>query len=116
MSRLAIDPDGVSAARAVVAHDPAELRACAEVVAASFAAAVASLGRGCLGGSSGGPAGSAGGLGAALGHARLVRAHALDVVAAAVEALSGDLDLVASGARASEQQLVAAYAGSGVGR
>jgi hypothetical protein len=110
MSRLAIDPDGVSAARARVADDSAALRACAQEVAAAFAAAAVGLGGGCLGVT------TAGGLGAALGHSRLVRAHAVDAVAAAVEALSGDLDLVADEARALEQQVSAAFAASGVGR
>ena len=80
MTRYAIDTYGVSRERLSLAHDPAELRECASLVAASTAGAMASLG----------DEGEV--LRVELARFRIVHAHALDAVADAAAALGDRLD------------------------
>lgn len=80
MTRYSIDTHGVSGERLALAHDPAELSACASAVASAGGFASAAVGR------------EGHGLGIALERFRSVHAHALDAVAEAASALGDRLD------------------------
>jgi hypothetical protein len=80
MTRYAFDTDGVSRARLALTDDPAQLRACASLVAAATAGAMSAVGSegGCVR--------------VAVERFRTVHAHALDAVADAASALGDRLD------------------------
>ncbi|WP_020144495.1 hypothetical protein [Terracoccus sp. 273MFTsu3.1] len=99
MTRYAIDSDGVSRERLALAHDPAELRACASQVATATAGAMASAG----------DAGAV--LRVELDRFRVVHAHALDAVADAAGALGDRLDRSTLEARSVELVVSAGFAG-----
>jgi hypothetical protein len=99
MTRYAIDTHGVCRERGALAHDPAELRECASLVAVATAAAAVSTG------------GEGNVLAAELARFRVVHAHALDAVADAADALSDHLDRSTLEARSVELLLTAGFAG-----
>lgn len=101
MTRYAMDADGVSRERLALAHDPAELRACASALAAATAHVLGALGS------------DTAGVPAATERFRLVHAHALDAVAEAADALGGRLDRSAAEARAVELAVTGALASTG---
>ncbi|GAB2748614.1 hypothetical protein UB45_08770 [Terrabacter sp. 28] len=90
MTRYSIDVGGVSRERLALAHDPAELRACASAVAVATAGAMAAAGS------------QAAGLRASLDRFRTVHARALDAVADAAAALGDRLDESTAEARSVE--------------
>jgi hypothetical protein len=106
MTRYSIDTDGVSHERSALAHDPAELRACASTVARATADAMASVG-------TGGPR-----LCWSLDRFRTVHAYALDALADAAAALGDRLDRSTAEARSVELSVTQAMAdaASAVGR
>ncbi|MER7073957.1 hypothetical protein [Terrabacter sp. NPDC000476] len=101
MTRYAMDADGVSRERLALAHDPAELRACASALAAATAHVLGALGN------------EAADVRAATERFRLVHAHALDAVAEAADALGGRLDRSVAEARAVELAVTRALADTG---
>lgn len=98
MTRYSFDGSGVSRERLALAHDPAELRECASLVASATAVAMAATG-------SEGHA-----LGAALSRFRVVHAHALDAVADAASALGDRLDRSTAEARCVELFITSGFA------
>ncbi len=99
MTRYSIDTDGVSRERLALAHDPAELRECASLVAAATAGAMSATGRR--------------GRRAFESHStrfRAVHAHALDAVADAASALGDRLDRSTLEARSVELFVTAGFA------
>jgi hypothetical protein len=98
MARYSIDPHGVSRERLALAHDPAELRACASVVAAATAGAMSAVGT------------EGDGLRVALERFRVVHAHALDAVADAAGALGDRIDRSTAEARSVELFITAGFA------
>ena len=90
MTRYSIDVGGVARKRLALAHDPAELRACASSVAVAAAGALAAAGS------------QAAGLSASLDRFRTVHARALDAIADAAAALGDRLDESTAEARSVE--------------
>jgi hypothetical protein len=90
MTRYSIDVGGVARERLALAHDPAELRACASSVAVAAAGAMAAAGS------------QPAGLSAALDRFRTVHARALDAIADAAAALGDRLDESTAEARSVE--------------
>src|SRR5829696_8714766 len=103
MTRYAIDADGVSHERLALAHDPAELRECASLVAAATAGAMAAAGH------------EGDGIRVALQRFRAVHAYALDAIADAASALGGRLDQSMLEARAVELHVTEGFAAAARG-
>jgi hypothetical protein len=98
MTRYVLDTDGVTRARLTLADDPAQLRECASVVAATTAAAMSAVG----------PEGSY--VRTALERFRMVHCRALDAVADAASALGDRLDQSTVEARSVELFVTTALA------
>ncbi len=98
MTRYSIDGHGVSRERLALARDPAELRACASLVAMGSAGAITATG------------GEGDALRVALERFRVVHSHALDAVAEAASALGDRLDRSTVEARSVELFLTAGFA------
>src|SRR5688572_14117812 len=99
MTRYFLDTDGVTRARLALADDPAQLRECASVVAATTAAAMSAVG----------PEGTC--VCTALRRFRTVHCHSLDAVADAASALGDRLDRSTVEARSVELFVTTALAG-----
>jgi hypothetical protein len=98
MTRYVLDTDGVTRERLALADDPAQLRECSSVVAATSAAAMSAVG----------PEG--GYVRTALERFRTVHCHALDAVAEAATALGDRLDRSTVEARSVELFVTTALA------
>ncbi|MFM6850161.1 MAG: hypothetical protein ACKOVB_13785 [Terrabacter sp.] len=102
MTRYSMNVDGVSRERLALAHDPADLRACASSVAVATAVAMAAAGS------------QAAGLCASLDRFRTVHARALDAVADAAAALGDRLDQSTAETRSVELFVTSSLAESAV--